>query len=197
MSDSADSDVAAAARLAALEQRVDALETELHTAMDRDIPLLKGTVRAIIDADIETLDELPPAGRTFGQQVQTVAERLAAVEQQLETLGEIGEESSSKEEKFAAILSFAANKQTGNGKVALSPHDIKGCTGVSRRYAYELIDAMAASVDGVQVREEETIQTGNGRKRKGKALLVDCDTVHEGHSAVNTFTTGGTTPRSE
>lgn len=178
-----------AERVTTLERTVAELQDELATATDRDLPLLKGTVRALALDDIETLEGLPDAGRAVGARLEQYDDRLGAVEHQLETLGELGDGPSSKQEKVAAILSFAANKGGDTGKVALSPHEIKGCTGVSRRYAYELIDVMATDVDGVRVRDEQQVQTGSGSKRKGKALLVDCELVHDDLGAMNRFTT--------
>lgn len=177
-------------RLAALKATVAELREEVTMVTNRDLPLLKGTVRAMTDGDIDTVEELPDAGRAISEQLARYDERLSAVERQLEMLESLGESPSSKKEKFAAILAFAANKQGhGNGKVALSPHEIKGCTGVSRRYAYELLESMAAQIDGVRMREAQQVQTGNGTKRKGKALLVDCEVAHTGDVAVNEFTT--------
>lgn len=97
----------------------------------------------------------------------------------------------SKAETFAAVFVLAAIKRNGAGTVTVSPHEVKGCTGVSRRYAYELIDAMGAEVDGVEVREATRVRTGSGTTRKGKALLVNCERVQSGGS-VNEVTTGGT-----
>jgi hypothetical protein len=142
------------------------------------------------DTDIETVYEFPDAGRAVGERLAEYDERLSAVEGQLETLRDIDDEPSSKKAKFAAVVAFAANKRSGN-KVALSPHEIKGCTGVSRRYAYELIETVAGCIDGVGMREAQEVQTGSGTARKGKALLVDCDVVHSGNERVNQFTTVG------
>ena len=105
-------------------------------------------------------------------------------------MSDIETEATSKEAKVDAVLAFAHNKRNGRGTVALSHQEVKGCTEVSRRYAYELIDAMGAEVDGVEVREAQTVRTGSGTKRKGKALLVDCERVRE-VSDVNQVTTGG------
>jgi tetrahydromethanopterin S-methyltransferase subunit G len=134
-------------RVAALEQRVDTVESALETAINRDIPLLKGTVRSIVDADIETIEELPPAGRAFGQRYVERGDRLAEVEARLEVLHS-HTDGSTKAEKFAAVLSFAQNKADKGGKVAVTPAEIRGCTGVSRRYAYDLVEALATEVDG-------------------------------------------------
>jgi hypothetical protein len=169
----------------------DALRREVSRIVDRDLPLLTGAVRAMTGSEIESVEELPGAGREFRERLERFEERLDAVERRLDRLGDVGDEPSSKEEKFAAVLSFAQNKRNGSAKVAVSPHEVKGCTGVSRRYAYELIDEMAAAVTGVDVREAKQVQTGNGLERKGKALLVDCEAVHENGDSVNSFTTGG------
>jgi hypothetical protein len=111
-------------------------------------------------------------------------ERVAA-------LGDVGTDATSKEEKYAAVLAFAANKDTSTGKVAVTPAEVRGCTGVSRRYAYDLTEAMGTDIDGVQVREARQVQTGSGVEQKRKALLVDCERVHATGGDVNQFTTGG------
>ena len=187
-----DSQEALARRVAALEEVVAELQDEIRTAVHRDLPLLKGTVRGMAHTDIETVHEFPDAGRAVGERLAQYDERLSAVERQLDAVSDIDDEPSSKKAKFAAVLAFAANKRSGNGKVALSPHEIKGCTGVSRRYAYELIETMAGCIDGVGMREAHEVQTGSGTARKGKALLVDCDVVHSGDASVNQFTTDAT-----
>jgi len=94
-------------------------------------------------------------------------------------------------EKLAAVLAFAMNKRNGRSKVAVSPQEVRGCAGVSRRYAYELIDVMGEEVTGVTVRDPHRVETGSGTKQKGKALLVDCEAVHNSGEGVNQVTTGG------
>jgi hypothetical protein len=176
-------------QLTVIKQRLDAIQQELETATNRDIPLLKGTIRGIITAEIETIDELPAAGRTFGEQLVERGERLSEIEAHLEVLQQ-SRDPSTKAEKVATVLSFAANKADNDGKVAVTPAEIRGCTGVSRRYAYDLVETIAADVEGVQVRESKQVTTANGTKHKQKALLVDCEQVHGLEEAVNSFTTG-------
>jgi hypothetical protein len=161
----------------------------MQTGATRDIPLLKGTVRAIISAEIDSLEELPAAGRAFGRRVVDREERLSQVEARLDVLGRHSD-ASTKADKIAAVLAFAQNK-AGGGKVAVTPAEIRGCTGVSRRYAYDLVDAIAEEVAGVRIREGGTVQTASGTERKPKALLVDCERVHDQREAVKQFTTGG------
>jgi hypothetical protein len=153
---------------------------------------LKSTVRAIVDAEIDDIGELPDAGRAFNRQVATYDERLAAVEQQVAALSGVAAGKTTKAQKLAAIGTFAQNKRGGPlATVAVTPAEVRGCTGVSRRYAYELIEAMDGAVDGVRVREATAVQTGSGVEQKGKALLVDCVRVQRETAGVNQFTTGG------
>ena len=55
----------------------------------------------------------------------------------------------------------------------------------------DLLEMMTDEIDGVQVREEQRVTTGNGVKHKPKALLVDCSQIRRENRAVNQFTTGG------
>jgi hypothetical protein len=178
-----------AERLAVIEQRLDAIQQELEIATNRDIPLLKGTIRGIVATEIDTIDELPAAGRTFGEQLVARGERVSEIEGRLEMLKQ-SRDPSTKAEKVATVLAFAANKADSDGKVAVTPFEIRGCTGVSRRYAYDLVETIAADVEGVQVRESKQVSTANGTKHKQKALLVDCEQVHGLADGVNSFTTG-------
>lgn len=192
MTDAECNDAACAERLAALEETVETLQTRLAVATDRDIPLVKGSVRAMVDADIETIEELPAASRAFRGEIDDRAQRVGALKERVAALGDVGTEPSTKEQKYAAVLAFVANKHGSEGKVAVSPAEIRGCTGVSRRYAYDLVDAMADDIEGVRVRESTTVQTGSGTEQKQKALLVDCEQVHCDEVGVNQFTTGDT-----
>lgn len=139
-------------RVADLEAAVERVEATLQTVTNRDVPLLKGTIRTMTDESIDSVDAFPQAGRRFGEEVTVLEDWVTELEGQMARFGEIGAERSSKEEKYAAVLTFAANKRTANGKVAVSPREIKGCIGVSRRYAYDLLEAMAEDLEGVRVR---------------------------------------------
>lgn len=85
-----------AARLDMLEQTVDEIHDTLSMATHRDIPLLKGTVRALIDGEIDQLEDLPDAGRTFNRRVGEHSERLDTVENELATLEAIQSENQPK-----------------------------------------------------------------------------------------------------
>jgi len=175
-------------RVAALERQLAAMQTELQTTTNHDLPLLKGTLRSLLDVNGESVAEFPAAGHTLGQQIAKYEQRLEQLEARLDVLDQ-HTDASTKAEKIAAVLAFAQNKADSGGKVAVTPAEIRGCTGVSRRYAYDLVDAIAGDVAGVQIREGHQVQTGSGIERKSKALLVDCERVHELNEAVNQFTT--------
>lgn len=106
----------------------------------------------MLGSDIETIDDLPATGRGFGQAVVERDGRLSQIKAQFEVLQQ-STDPSTKVKKAATILAFAANKAADDGKVAVTPVEVRGCTGVSRQYAYDLVDAIAADVDSVCVRE--------------------------------------------
>lgn len=93
-----------------------------------------------------------------------------------------------RKRRYDAGLAFVVNTQTSTGSVAVTPSEVQGCTGVSRRYACELTEATGSDVDGVQVREERQIQTGSGVEQKPTALLVDCDQAHTAGDGLGRFT---------
>ncbi|MFC6993168.1 hypothetical protein ACFQH3_19185 [Haladaptatus sp. GCM10025707] len=186
------SDEEVIARLNELEIAVEEIEETLATVTGQCIPLLTATVRHAIAADIESMEDLPNEGREFSERLHEIETHLAEVDERLTQFGDISPEASTKEQKFVVILEYAANKQRGDqSRVSVSATEIKGCVGVSRRYAYDLLEAMAKSVDGCQLREAQSVQTSTGVKQKRKALLVDCEEVHSNHGDVNQFTTGG------
>lgn len=178
-------------RVAALEAAVEELREEVHTVQHRDLPLLTGSVRAIVDTEIETIDDLPAAGRAFHREMAAQAAVVDELEQRLDSLRALDAEQTSKEQKIANVLLYAENKaSSGQSKVAVSAQEIKGCVGCSRRYAYDLIEEIADVVVGVHLRDAQCVETGSGVKRKKKALLVDCEAVHNSSGDMNDFTTG-------
>lgn len=105
-------------RVAALEATVTELEAQLDGTVNRDVPLLKGTVRGVVDAEIDDLGALPDAGRAFNREVATHGERLDAVERQLAALGDVETAKTTKEQKLAAIRAFALNKRGSRSTTA-------------------------------------------------------------------------------
>lgn len=108
---------------ATLEAAVADLQERLDRAVNRDIPLLKGTVRASLDADINEIGELPDA-RAFNRRVETHAERLDTIEEYVAALGGVGTTQMTEEEKLAAICHFAQNKRGQRSTVAVTADEI-------------------------------------------------------------------------
>jgi len=102
---------------------------------------------------------------------------VAALEARVDALRAVNAELTSKEEKYAAVLEFALEKDCESGMVSIGPHEIRECTDVSRRYAYDLIDAIGGSLPGCEVRESDVVETITGTRRRTKALVIDCDVV--------------------
>ena len=156
----------------------------------KTVPLLTAAIRRLLDVEIESPAELPDAAAAQHDRFQEYEARLTALERQLDRLGDLEREQTTKEQKMAAVLAYADNKRdTGQSTVAVTAAEIKGCVGVSRRYAYELVDAIATDVTGCGLREATTVETSTGTKQKPKAVLVDCEAVHGDGGRVNSFTT--------
>lgn len=190
MTDDEEAGAAEAAEDAELAETIAELRENLQEVTGRDIPLLKAAVRGIVASEIESIQELPAAGRAVGERLDELDQRVTSLEERVDTLRSIDGGQSSKAEKFAAVLAYAENKATGQrSKVAVSAQEAKGCAGVSRRYAYDLLDAMADEIQGVRLREAQRVETGSGVEHKQKALLVDCEEVHSDQRRVKQFTT--------
>jgi len=181
-------------RLEEIVAELETVQAQLDRVTGEKIPLLVATLRRTFGVEIDDLAELPGLADDLQERLVTLEARVATVERQLETFGDIETEPTSKDEKIAAVLAYATNKHDpGQSTVAVTAPEIKGCASVSRRYAYDLVDAIAKDVDGCQLRESATVQTGAGTKHKPKAVLVDCEAVHGERGDVNSFTKGSAT----
>lgn len=97
-------DESLADRVTALERQVSALESELRPLVNHDLPLVIGAVRALVDEDISELDGLPAAARRSAQQRRALRADVDELSSRVAALGDIGSESTSKEEKFAGTV---------------------------------------------------------------------------------------------
>lgn len=124
-------------------------------------------------------------------------DRLAEIETQLDAIQDLGREKTTKEEKIAAIVRYAQNTARGDGtsgRVALKVKTLKGVAGVSRRYAYDLIDELPDEYEWLHNRSTVS-QYGDleiGRDGPDRALIVDLEVLHTDEQAVNKFTTSTT-----
>jgi len=105
-----------------------------------------------------------------------------------------------KEGKIADIVDHAKNLRDAQDVVKLSPRDIMAATGVSRRYAYDLIDDLPQEEEwfltSTEVKESQwgSAEIDNDKK----CLGVDFEGVQSTGVPVNRFTTDPSeTPASE
>lgn len=115
-------------------------------------------------------------------------DEIADLREQLDRLGDIGEEKTSKEQKIAAVVTYADNVRQRENKDAVTvlPKTITGVADVSRRYAYDLVDDMAAEYDWAHDPREISTHVEQDSRRKG--VLIDFEGVHGEAVAVNKFT---------
>jgi len=73
-------------RLEALDAAVEELCEDLRVVVNRDVPLLKGTVRAIVDEDVESVEDFPDAGCAFGRRVNDLDATVTALAARLDRL---------------------------------------------------------------------------------------------------------------
>lgn len=126
---------------------------------------------------------------------EALRSRLQTVEGELDAVRSIGAEKTSKEEKVAQIVQYAENQRDDASVWRVTAKEIVGITGVSRRYAYDLIDAddgLPAEYDWAAEREPQSKPTGKdggGTIEWKNALEIDFEQLHTDPESVNKFTT--------
>lgn len=142
-----------------------------------------------IDTDA---DDMVKTARKIAEEADALHARVTALEQQLETFEDLTDTTSSKTEKLAAIVQYAENKATNRmDRVAVSASEIIGAAGVTRRYAYDLIEELPEEYDCFDNRTTIS-QYGGFEMDQGsrtRALIVDCEGVQRDADGVNKFTT--------
>ena len=141
-------------------------------------------------ADIERqLDDLQTAVASHGETLDTIAD--------------IGDDKTSREEKLSVIVAYANQARGNSSKVLITPKEIAGATGCSKRYGYDLVDEIGGlREDGsgggydegkypwAAVRKAQTVPTADGGERKSKGLKIDFDRVQRDPDALNWFNNG-------
>lgn len=133
--------------------------------------------------------------REQARRIDELERRITEHGQQLDKLGDIGEEKTTKEQKIVAVLTFADNIRNPNEqKVVVKPKDIKGVAGCSRRYAYDLVEDMhesyAWATDNTKRKDRTTGLSGAESDSPPCGVLIDFDEVaHSEDGVVNKFTT--------
>ena len=171
-----------------LRSQIEALESTIE-----DVRSSSGKDRASIHKRLsgleEELDDLETAVASHGETLDTIAD--------------IGDDKTSQEEKLGAIIAYANQARDNSSKVLITPKEIAGATGCSKRYAYDLVDEIGGlREDGsgggydegeypwAAVRKAQTVPTANGGERKSKGLKIDFDRVQRDPDALNWFNNG-------
>lgn len=146
----------------------------------------------IIDAAVAVIDQY----QDLEAENQELRGRLAEIENQIDTIQELGTKKTTKEEKIAQLVTYAENQRGAQtDRVALTVKEITGVTGVSRRYAYDLLDDLPSAYEWLLDRSDVS-QYGDleiDKDSQDRALIIDFEQLHKDDGAVNKFTTRTTT----
>jgi cell division septum initiation protein DivIVA len=157
---------------------------------------LRGRVEALANrtddlqarlADLDGGDAVTAPDRDEPGRVEQLEQRVAELEAEVDALRSVESEASSKEEKIAAIVATAENlADPGQRTVTVLVKDVRAATGVSRRYAYDLVDDMVEQYEWASAPPEAAYNEDS----RQKGVRVDLEAVHAADGAVNKFTTG-------
>jgi len=124
-----------------------------------------------------------------------LADRVDALEAENKRLRSRLDEDQSKEDKVGNLVEYASNKRNHDqAVVALSPQEIKGAYGCSRRYAYNLVDNLPEEyhwiLSGEDLAESQYGSIEREVSKAGKRIGIDIEGVHSAGCPVNHFITG-------
>lgn len=153
----------------ALRGRLDDVEARMEAA---------STMRQSMQDDLRDLEADNEALR----------ERIGELESEIAAIRSIGSEKTNKEEKFAQIVSYAVNEASPDRTaVTVTIKNIKGATGVSRRYAYTLAEELADEYDWAIDPTARDRPVDQDTPNKG--VTIDLERLHTDPESVNKFTT--------
>jgi hypothetical protein len=141
-----------------------------------------------VDGDATELDDIEKVDAIIDEWAERkqLEDRIDQLEAMIDVDG-------GKQSKVAKIVEYANKKSDSQQAVVkVTPREIKGATGVSRRYAYDLADDLPEEYPWIVTNEEmEQSQYGNLEKEVGdKCIGIDFEGVHGDRCPVNKFTTG-------
>ena len=152
-----------------LKSRLDDAETRMEAA---------STMRQSMRDDLRDLEAENDALR----------DRIDELESEIHAIRDIGSGKTSTEEKFAQIVAYAMNEAgPDRAIVTVTIKNIKGTTGVSRRYAYDLAEKLIEEYDWASDPTERNRSIDQDTPNKG--VTIDLEGLHTDPESVNKFTT--------
>ena len=185
-----------------LEGELDAMGEEMRQ-METDMAFIKKSLITLTDADLGEemgVMELPQFAEQTRGSIEDLQSATKSHGETLATIADVESDKSSEGEKIGAIVAYADQARSGT-KALVTPKEIAGATGCSKRYAYDLIDKIGGLDDDASefdegpypwaaVRKATTVPTANGSEKKAKALKIDFDRVQRDSGALNQFNNG-------
>jgi len=174
--------------VAQLSQRVEDLEAKV-TGIDD-----KATTQQTINHLMAALTGASPEDFTIDpmrlrDDAQSFHDRVVETESQVASIRNVGGDQTSKEEKIAQVVAYAHNeKSQSQSRTTVLPKNIKGIAGVSRRYAYDLVDDMTDAYDWAL--DPASMDRRPDQETPQKGVIIDFERLHDDPEAVNKFTTG-------
>lgn len=176
-----------------LEQRYVELADRVHQ-LERQVEKLERKpsrqvvnhlLSAVIGADVDDYTADP------GQLLSAANEfhdRFADIEDQMDAVQSVGTEKTTKEQKIAQVVAFAENQRNADtNATTVTMQNIKGATGVSRRYAYDLAEDMVERYTWALDPKQQTRAVDQKQRQRG--VMIDFEQLHTDPAAVNKFTT--------
>jgi tetrahydromethanopterin S-methyltransferase subunit G len=188
------------AEVADLRDRVDEMEStvrESNAIVEAVRRQMKQHTKLLVGGesiqDVTDPDEEP----SYHEQLGNLDDRVDNVEAEVESLdGVVADGSGGKVSKVHDIVQLASNRRSDEALVAMEVNDIVDATGVSRRYANDLIDGpncLPGEYEWMHQRKSLK-QYGDlelDTDAQNKALVIDFAGVQGKACPVNKFTTGG------
>lgn len=159
------------------------LITRLTDAPEEEVDEMNAIQK--VDAALDRVESLEEENRYLRQEVDQHEARL-------EAFADIADQKTSKEQKIAAIVQYGENLRGSAEKWNITAKEIRGATGVTRRYSYDLIEDLAESFEWAEVREPQekpSAKDGGSTIQWKKAVRIDYAALHTDQEAVNKFTT--------
>ncbi|MDS0258586.1 hypothetical protein NDI56_04065 [Haloarcula sp. S1CR25-12] len=170
----------------------DLAESESLAALE--IAALRKLLAGLADVDSDDADPTEMSAMDKASvavdRINGLADRVDDLEKENERLRSRLEGSSSrgKDQKVADIVQFADNARGADPAIKLTAKDIKGATGCSTRYAYDLMDDLPEEYDWFLTPREMTqygsLEVDNTDERR---LGVDFEGVHSSGCPLNKF----------